>query len=364
MATATLLSSNLKYLRTRSSYNNAKENYLHICVGRSSGIPMVNAKRVNGSCMISRSAKSLGSEMKTMINGDHEDDPAKRWMPLPQGELMEEGSLFRQNLVVRSYEIGPDKTTNMENTMNFLQEAAINHMKTTGQGAENLFGETEQMNHMKLIFVLSRIHIQVNQYSSWRDVVEIDTWFNAGKNSYQRDWIVRDSKTQQIITQATSTWAMMNKESRRLSKVPEQVRSELEPFENHRYALELRGDGTERIEKLTDQIIDVNIRSDLVPRWSDIDANMHVNNVKYIVMIFESVPREVLRDYNLTSITLEYRRECTQDDMLESLTSMNQSGSDPCRALDVIESTHLLRFQVNKAEIVRARISWQSKLRN
>lgn len=36
------------------------------------------------------------------------------------------------------------------------------------------------------------------------DVVEIDTWVDAaGKNAMRRDWIIRDSTTQKIITRAT-----------------------------------------------------------------------------------------------------------------------------------------------------------------
>lgn len=36
------------------------------------------------------------------------------------------------------------------------------------------------------------------------DAVEIDTWVDAsGKNAMRRDWIIRDYRTQDIITRAT-----------------------------------------------------------------------------------------------------------------------------------------------------------------
>ncbi|XWS37093.1 hypothetical protein CRYUN_Cryun19dG0013200 [Craigia yunnanensis] len=102
------------------------------------------------------------------------------------------------------------------------------------------------------------------------------------------------------------------------------------------------------------------------PRWSDIDANQHVNNVKYIGWILESVLMDVLEDYNLTSMTLEYRRECLQFNLLESLTSSTENVTEDSnnnsnnRKAD-LEYTHLLRMQDDKAEIVRARTEWQSK---
>jgi fatty acyl-ACP thioesterase B len=73
----------------------------------------------------------------------------------------------------------------------------------------------------------------------------------------------------------------------------------------------------------------------------------------------------VLEHYNMTSMTLEYRRECRQSNLLESLTSTSEdsnSGSSNRKA--GMEYTHLLRMQSDKAEIVRARTEWKSKLKH
>ena len=80
----------------------------------------------------------------------------------------------------------------------------------------------------------------------------------------------------------------------------------------------------------------------------------------------QSVPIDVLEDYNLTSMTLEYRRECHQSNVLESLTTVAPKMSEDSNNFtdktgQELESTHLLRMQADKAEIVRARSVWQSK---
>ncbi|RVX17773.1 Palmitoyl-acyl carrier protein thioesterase, chloroplastic [Vitis vinifera] len=278
------------------------------------------------------------------------------------GKFVEERFVYRQTFVIRSYEIGPDKTATMETLMNLLQETALNHVSSSGL-AGNGFGATREMSLRKLIWVVTRIHIQVEKYSSWGDVVEIDTWVDAaGKNGMRRDWIIRDCNTQKIITRATSTWVIMNRETRRLCKIPEQVREEVQPFYLNRLAIAAAAQNhNEKIDKLTDETAG-RIRSGLAPRWSDMDANLHVNNVKYIGWILESVPVDVLEHYNLTSMTLEYRRECRQSDLLESLTSMKAKVSEESsnKSRDLL-STHLLRMDDDKAEIIRARSEWQSK---
>ncbi|CAN6203638.1 unnamed protein product [Urochloa humidicola] len=287
--------------------------------------------------------------------------------PFRLGKFVEGRLVYRQQFVIRSYEIGPDRTATMETIMNLLQETALNHVMCSGLAGDG-FGATRQMSLRKLIWVVTRINIQVDKYSRWGDVVEIDTWVaSSGKNGMRRDWIIRDRNTKNMIARATSNWVMMNRETRRLSKMPEEVREEVFPFYLDRSIIAIDTDGGGRkIEKLTDSTAE-HIRSGLAPRWSDMDVNQHVNNVKYIGWILESVPLEVLEDYHLTSITLDYRRECRQTQLLESLTSLTTSpataeplASSWCSAAD-LHSTHVIRQQDDRAEIVRARAEWRCK---
>ncbi|CAK9327242.1 unnamed protein product [Citrullus colocynthis] len=277
------------------------------------------------------------------------------------GRFVEDKFVYGQTFIIRSYEIGPDKTATMETLMNLLQETALNHVTCSGL-AGNDFGATREMSLRKLIWVVTRVHVQVQRYSCWGDVVEIDTWVDAaGKNGMRRDWIIRDYHTQDIITRATSTWVIMNKETRRLSKIPYQVREELIPFYLNRIAIPSYENDIDKIDKLTDETAE-RVRSGLAPRWNDMDANQHVNNVKYIGWILESVPINVLEDFNLTSMTLEYRRECRQSNLVESLTSTTAPAAAATGdSRNNLQYTHLLRMQPNKAEIVRARTQWNSK---
>lgn len=334
----------------------------------------LNGKGVNG-ISVGDSSSYVGLKKNEVV---HYDEDLLHASML--GRFVEGRFVYRQTFVIRSYEIGPDKTATMETLMNLLQETALNHVTSSGL-AGNGFGATREMSHRKLIWVVTRVHVQVDKYSSWGDVVEIDTWVDAaGKNGMRRDWIIRDYSTRQIITRATSTWVTMNRETRKLSKIPEEVRQEVEPFYLNRHVLEINGDNNvvaEKINKLTDQTAHV-IRSGLAPRWNDMDANQHVNNVKYIGWILESVPIAVLQDYDMTSMTLEYRRECRQANVLESLTSLSAHTSiltstttPPPATTSIIdtnnrykadiESTHLLRMENDKAEIVRARTKWHPK---
>ncbi|GER35858.1 palmitoyl-acyl carrier protein thioesterase [Striga asiatica] len=258
----------------------------------------VNGKRVSGKIPI--------LDKRSNINLLGEDELSHEYLV---GRFVEKRFVFRQSFVIRSYEIGPDKTATMETLMNLLQE--------------------------------------------WPEM--------AGKNGMRRDWIIRDLNSRKIITRATSTWVMMNRETRRLSKIPDEVKKEVHPFYLNRAAISTEKADTDKIEKLTDDTAEM-IQTGLAPRWSDMDANQHVNNVKYIGWLLESVPIKVLEDYNMTRMTLEYRRECRQSNVLESLTSMKpKTEQGEISENNDLECTHLLRMEADQAEIVRARSVWRVK---
>lgn len=123
--------------------------------------------------------------------------------------------------------------------------------------------------------------------------------------------------------------------------------------------------------------------------------NQHVNNVKYISWVFESVPQSLVVAHELASMTLEYRRECTPSDVVQSLScpDTHHSTLGECRndssslhsGLDgspdavscsegalksatfslpktgPVQYTHLVRMQSNGADIVYGRTEWRVK---
>ncbi|CAN0900819.1 Palmitoyl-acyl carrier protein thioesterase, chloroplastic [Linum grandiflorum] len=280
--------------------------------------------------------------------------------PFGLGRIVQDGFVFRQNFSIRSYEIGADRSASIETLMNHLQETALNHVKTAGLLGDG-FGSTPEMSKKNLIWVVTRMQVLVDRYPTWGDVVQVDTWVTAsGKNGMRRDWLIRDCRTGEVLTRASSVWVMMNKLTRRLSKMPEEVRAEIEPY--FLKSEPVLPEDSRKLLKLDDDTAD-HIRTGLTPRWNDLDVNQHVNNVKYINWILESAPPEILESHELYSMTLEYRRECGKDSVLQSLTSVSGTGIGTIGSPGKIECQHLLRLEEG-GEIVRARTEWRPKYSN
>ncbi|KAF8388446.1 hypothetical protein HHK36_027118 [Tetracentron sinense] len=287
------------------------------------------------------------------------------------GSLTEDGLSYKENFIVRSYEVGINKTATVETIANLLQEVGCNHAQSVGFSTDG-FATTPTMRKLHLIWVTARMHIEVYDYPAWGDVVEIETWCQSeGRIGTRRDWILKDYATGIVIGRATSKWVMMNQDTRRLQKVSDDVRDEylIHCPRTPRLAFpEEDNSSLKKIPKLEDPV--QCSRLGLVPRRADLDMNQHVNNVTYIGWVLESMPQEIIDTHELQKITLDYRRECQHNDLVDSLTSlesisedhgMNGSATARKHKQDCCQFLHFLRLSSDGLEINRGRTEWRKK---
>ncbi|OMP07856.1 Acyl-ACP thioesterase [Corchorus olitorius] len=117
------------------------------------------------------------------------------------------------------------------------------------------------------------------------------------------------------------------------------------------------------------------VNSDLKAKRSDLDMNHHVNNVKYVRWMLETIPDKFLESHQLSSIILEYRRECGSSDIVESLCQPDEDGTAAFangfavqhKTVDLSPGngyTHFLHVkgETRNEEIVRGRTRWKQKL--
>ncbi|XP_023634202.1 oleoyl-acyl carrier protein thioesterase 2, chloroplastic isoform X2 [Capsella rubella] len=253
------------------------------------------------------------------------------------GRLMEDGFSYKEKFIVRSYEVGINKTATVETIANLLQEVACNHVQKVGFSTDG-FATTLTMRKLHLIWVTARMHIEIYKYPACK-------------------------------------WVMMNQDTRRLQRVTDEVRDEYLVFcpREPRLAFpEENNSSLKKIPKLEDPAQYSMLG--LKPRRADLDMNQHVNNVTYIGWVLESIPQEIIDTHELKVITLDYRRECQQDDIVDSLTTSETpneavskltgtNGSTTSSKQEHNESQflHILRLSENGQEINRGRTQWRKK---
>ncbi|KAI4988833.1 hypothetical protein ZWY2020_036150 [Hordeum vulgare] len=251
---------------------------------------------------------------------------------LRMGSLLEDGLSYKESFIVRCYEVGINKTATVETIANLLQEVGCNHAQSVGFSTDG-FATTTTMRELGLIW---------------------------------------DLANGEVIGRATSKWVMMNQNTRRLQRVSDEVRDEvfIHCPKSPRLAFPEENNGSlKKIPVLTDPA--QHSRLGLVPRRADLDMNQHVNNVTYIGWVLESIPQDIIDTHELQTITLDYRRECQHDDIVDSLTyieegeEINSNGSlySVPHPEEQRQFLHCLRFAGAGDEINRGRTVWRKLAR-
>ncbi|XP_026451142.1 palmitoyl-acyl carrier protein thioesterase, chloroplastic-like [Papaver somniferum] len=188
----------------------------------------------------------------------------------------------RLNFTIRSYEVGPNRMVTIRTLLNYLLETTANHMRNVGLVGDG-FQSTPEMTKRDLIWVIAKMQVLIDRYPSWGDVVEIDNWLGDApvKNGFSNYWHLRDANTSETLAQVNSVWILMNKKTRKLSKMPEEVRDEITA---HLMDYPIWDDI--RLSKVHDNETDF-VQTGVIARWSDLDVNQHVNFGKYIEWILE-----------------------------------------------------------------------------
>ncbi|XP_071718077.1 oleoyl-acyl carrier protein thioesterase, chloroplastic-like [Rutidosis leptorrhynchoides] len=356
---------------TAGTYNDTNFrslNSVSICRYKNNYLWNLNRRRVVGPVMVVKADEQVNSS-SVVLKEKKEKSLGDR---LRLGSLTEDGLCYKERFVIRCYEVGINKTATVETIANLLQEVGGNHGLCVGYSTDG-FATTTTMRKLHLIWVTSRMHIEIHKYPAWSDVVEIETWYQSeGKIGFRRDWIIKDLANGDVIGRATSKWVMMNSDTRRLQKVNDDVRDDYFIFSPKTTRLaftEENNNSQKKIAKIDDPAEYSTLR--LVPRRADLDMNKHVNNVTYIGWVLESIPQEVIDTHELQSITLDYRRECQHNDVVDSLTSSKSfiskhEGSNGYAASekdeqDLTQFLHLLRSASEGLELNRGRTEWRKK---
>ncbi|XP_044508958.1 palmitoyl-acyl carrier protein thioesterase, chloroplastic-like [Mangifera indica] len=296
----------------------------------------------------SQMKEPLESTQWKLTNGK----PAEIYSVEPSsGRLLKDGLIFRQNFTVRSSELGSDFKLSIEAVMNYLQDTSLNHLESAGIVIDG-FGSTLEMTEKDLIWVACWSHMEVDHYPSWGDVVQVDGWkYRSGRKGLRRDWLIQDLKTGKTLIRATSLFAMMNKKTRKFAKTSEEVTGGMNTILMHNCDPLVNRDGRKLLQLDADKAD--YIRTGLNPGWTNMDVNQHVSHVKLVNYVLEGAPGSVVDSYELCAMTLEYRKECSVDRVLQSISKLSRNhliGNQE------IELDHSLSLE-GGPEVVRGRTS-------
>ena len=151
-------------------------------------------------------------------------------------------------------------------------------------------------------WVFYKYDIKIHRYPKYRDKIYVTTMPVGFKKFYAfRKYLIK-SEDGELLAEATALFFFINIQKRR----PARILKEQYEIYGEEGDMEVAID-MEKIEKMERE----DHYKEFQIRYSDIDSNTHVNNVKYIEWAIESVPIEVIKGYEISRIKIVFERETT-----------------------------------------------------
>ena len=201
--------------------------------------------------------------------------------------------------------------------------------------------------------------------------MRVSSWFGAaGAVAARRDWLLHDDATGARLGAATSTWLPFSLASRRMVRMPPELRTFFltRSPQPPRWALGEAFAPAKCDAVPADAPGCASLRHCV--RRADVDMNRHVNNARYLAWLLENVPPDVAAAHFAAGVDVEYRAECGIGDEVHSRTTLHntaeqEEGDETARKEDGdaggVTCHHALLRVRDNAEVLRARTHWRPR---
>lgn len=183
--------------------------------------------------------------------------------------------------------------------MNLAQEAAGRHAVELGFGYDELI-------KTNTAWILSRVHVEFIDTPKWREDITLSTWHKGlHRLFFLRDFCLTDAQGRERV-KATTSWLVLNLETRRLVRDPQ-----------------LMEDGTICTENIlpapADKVtmpkdVEAEFVMDHVVAYSDVDTNGHTNNAMYMQWAMDAVEYDLASERTVKEFTINFNHETKPGD--------------------------------------------------
>lgn len=186
--------------------------------------------------------------------------------------------------------------------MNLAQEVAGRHAVYLGFGYDDLI-------KTNTAWILSRVHVEFVDTPKWREEITLNTW-HKGLNRlfFLRDFLITDNEGRTRV-KATTSWLVLNLETRRLVRDPNLMEEGTVCTEN------VIDTPAEKVQMPKDA------KAELVRRhtvsYSDIDTNGHTNNAMYMQWSMNSVGYDITSTRAVKEFTINFNHETKAGDVVD-----------------------------------------------
>ncbi|MDR3296467.1 MAG: acyl-ACP thioesterase [Clostridiales Family XIII bacterium] len=192
----------------------------------------------------------------------------------------------------------------------FFQDIASQHAANLGASVERLRED------YGAAWILTRARLEVDRYPVLHDKITLETWPQAPRALYERDYAIRN-EAGDVMARAASTWIIMKLKTREI------MREKLLDY----YNIELKKDRA--LEKRVGKLRPVENAAPVYEKpigYSDIDYNEHINNARYVDYVMDCMTVQEHKQRTARAIEIHYLNEAVPGETI--LLRRAEAGSE------------------------------------
>jgi medium-chain acyl-[acyl-carrier-protein] hydrolase len=244
---------------------------------------------------------------------------------------------FEKEFRIHVYETGPDGKLNLYSLFNYMQDIASDHAIKLGFGRDDLMRDNR-------FWVLSRMYAVISEWPLWGDLIIVKTWPNGTEKLFAlRNYEVKYPDGRHIAS-ATSSWLILDRTTKKVQR-PDSILTQYNPN------LHTDNSPIRYASKLEPAMENGSTSQRYSIRISDLDVNLHTNNVKYLNWVSDSYDLDFMMKNVLQSAEINYLAESVYNEEIIIRTSVEKENGTSY-------NHSIFRINDNK-ELCRIRIVWK-----
>ena len=216
---------------------------------------------------------------------------------------------FESKKIIQAHEVDFTNHLRIDSLFILLQDTAAAHADSVNLGYSSLIEHD-------LAWVLSWVKVKIDSFPGFGEEISTRTWPKKKYKLYSlRDFYIFNKKDD-IICKATTAWLPINIKTKRIidtSGLPAPINYQAEES---------------AINELPKKVIEIDNNNFVLSkkvRYTDLDLNQHVNNIRYIELIMDSFPVGHYEKFFLNEIEVNFISESKYNDEIEIFESKDST---------------------------------------
>jgi acyl-ACP thioesterase len=241
---------------------------------------------------------------------------------------------FKRSFPISSFDVDAKKQASMQAISRYLQEIATLHADELQFGFHDMIKQGRG-------WLLAQMKIRVDRFPKIHEMIHVSTWSNGVDGRYAtRDFRIKDDEGE-VIAVASSSWFVVDIADKKICRLDEYF--DPEDFTRIDWAI---GGKPGRVRSFTDP----DQETEVTARYSDLDINGHMNNVKYLELILDMFKTDFRLSRDIYEIEMNFLKETVEGDVLGNMLKVLDPGK---------EYLHCLFNKSTKKPSFTASTSWR-----